>query len=79
MNYEKSGKSDIIVIDSKAHGIGFLYPPENSPKNWEKEVPRWIDQLWDFILRGALDLPRKSPSWLDIPQMMRLANDLQRP
>jgi hypothetical protein len=70
--YEKNGKSDIIVVDPKAHGIGFLYPPEDSPKNWGKEVPRWIYQLWDFILRGALDLPRKSLSWLDLPQMMRL-------
>jgi hypothetical protein len=70
--YEKNGKSDIIVVDPKAHGIGFLYPPGDSPKNWGKEVPRWIYQLWDFILRGALDLPRRTPSWLDIPQMMRL-------
>lgn len=70
--YEKIGKSDIIVVDPKAHGIGFLYPPEDSPKNWGKEVPRWIYQLWDYILRGALDLPRKPLSWLDIPEMMRL-------
>ena len=70
--YEKNGKSDIIVVDPKAHGIGFLYPPEDSPKNWGKEVPRWIYQLWDYILRGALNLPRNPPSWLDIPQMMRL-------
>ena len=70
--YEKDGESDIIVVDPKAHGVGFLYPPEDSPKNWGKEVPRWIYQLWDFILRGALELPRKNPSWLDVPQMMRL-------
>jgi len=70
--YEKTRKSDITIIDPKAHGIGFLYPPEDSPKNWGKEVPQWIYQLWDYILRGALELPRKPPSWLDIPQMMRL-------
>jgi hypothetical protein len=70
--YEKTGKSNIAIIDPKAHGIGFLYPPEDSAKNWAKEVPEWIYQLWDYILRGALELPRKPPSWLDIPQMMRL-------
>ena len=70
--YEKTGKSDIAIVDPKAHGIGFLYPPQDSPKHWDKEVPRWIYQLWDYIVRGALRLPRRAPSWLDIPQMMRL-------
>jgi hypothetical protein len=28
--------------------------------------------LWEYIVRGALSLKRKSPSWLKIPQMMRL-------
>ena len=70
--YEKTGKSSITIVDPKAHGIGFLYPPQDSPKNWGKDVPFWIYQLWDYIVRGALKLPRKPPSWLDIPQMMRL-------
>ena len=70
--YEKTGKVNIAIVDPKAHGIGFLYSPQDSPKNWGKEVPLWIYQLWDYIVRNALNLPRKSPSWLDIPQMMRL-------
>jgi hypothetical protein len=70
--YEKTRKSDITIVDPKAHGIGFLYPPQNSPKHWDKEVPHWIYQLWDYIVRDALKLRRKQPSWLDIPQMMRL-------
>lgn len=70
--YEKTGKSNITIVDPKAHGIGFLYPPQDSPRNWQKEVPEWIYQLWDYIVRGALELPRESPSWLDVPQMMRL-------
>ena len=28
--------------------------------------------MWDYIVRGALRLKRKKPSWLNIPQMMRL-------
>jgi hypothetical protein len=70
--YEKIGDSDITIVDPKAHGIGFLYPPHNSPKNWEKDVPLWIYELWDYMLRGALNISRKIPSWLDVPQMMRL-------
>jgi hypothetical protein len=28
--------------------------------------------MWDYIVRGALNVKRKRPSWLNIPQMMRL-------
>ena len=28
--------------------------------------------MWDYIVRGVLNLRRKKPSWLNIPQMMRL-------
>ncbi len=59
------------VIDPKAHGIGFLCPPKDSHDNWKEEIPQWIYEMWDYIVRGALDFKRKSPSWL-IPQMMRL-------
>lgn len=52
--YEKTGKSNITIVDPKAHGIGFLYPPQDSPKNWDKDEPLWIYQLWDYIVRGSL-------------------------
>jgi hypothetical protein len=72
--YEKIGDNDIKIVDPKAHGIGFLYPPKDSPKGWEKDhdVPQWIYEMWDYIVRGALKLKRKGPSWLNMPQMMRL-------
>ena len=72
--YEKIGEKDIKIVDPKAHGIGFLYPPKNSPDGWEKDhdVPQWIYEMWDYIMRGALKLKRKAPSWLNFPQMMRL-------
>jgi hypothetical protein len=70
--YEKRGERDIKIIDPKAHGIGFLYPPKDSPKDWDEDAPQWIYEMWDYILRGALKLKRKAPSWLNMPQMMRL-------
>ncbi len=70
--YEKIGEKHIKIVDPKAHGIGFLYPPKDSPKTWKQDVPQWIYEMWDYIVRGALKLKRKAPSWLDIPQMMRL-------
>jgi len=70
--YEKTGKSEIKIIDPKAHGIGFLYPPADSPDDWEESVPKWIFEFWDCIVRDALKIPCTSPAWLDHPQMMRL-------
>jgi hypothetical protein len=70
--YEKIGEKDIKIVDPKAHGIGFLYPPKDSPKNWKADAPQWVHEMWDYIVRGALKLKRKAPSWLNIPQMMRL-------
>ena len=70
--YLKIGDDDILVVDPKAHGIGFLYPPKDSPKDWQKEVPQWTYELWEYIIRKALALPAETPSWLDVPQMMRI-------
>jgi hypothetical protein len=70
--YERVRDNDIKIVDPKAHGIGFLYPPKDSPKEWKEDVPQWIYEMWDYIVRGALKLKRKKPSWLNIPQMMRL-------
>jgi hypothetical protein len=70
--YQKIGKTDVKILDPKAHGIGFLYPPKDSPKKWKEDVAQWVYELWDYIVRGVLKLKRKTPSWLDIPQMMRL-------
>src|SRR5438105_4308506 len=39
--YEKIGKTGIRIIDPKAHGVGFLYPPKDSPKGWDADVPQW--------------------------------------
>jgi hypothetical protein len=71
--YERISAKKINIVDPKAHGIGFLYPPKNSPKNWDEDVPQWIYEMWDYLIRGALKLKRKVPSWLDLPQMMRLS------
>ena len=70
--YEKIGERHIKIVDPKAHGVGFLYPPKDSPKDWRSDAPQWIHELWDYIVRGALKLKRKTPSWFNIPQMMRL-------
>jgi hypothetical protein len=65
--YEKIGREDIRIVDPKAHGVGFLYPPKDSPKDWDKDIPQWIYEMWDYIVRGALHIERKPPFWVDMP------------
>ena len=61
-------------MDPKAHGLGYLYPPADSPRGWEHDhdAPKWIYQFWDCLLRIALELERDNPSWIKRPQMMRM-------
>jgi hypothetical protein len=65
--------ADIKIINPKAHGIGFLYPPKDNPKNWKKDAPLWVYEMWDYILRGFLGLNRTRPGWACLPQMMRFS------
>ncbi len=72
--YERSAKN-ITIVDPKAHGLGYLYPPVDSPKGWEDEhnAPRWIYEFWECLLRIALDLNPRNPAWMNRPQMMRMS------
>jgi hypothetical protein len=63
-------KDNITIIDPKAHGLGYLYPP--TEKNAEAEQ-EWTFAAWNWLLRGALGLPTTAPAWLDRPAMMRIA------
>jgi hypothetical protein len=71
--YERSGNK-ISIVDPKAHGLGYLYPPSDSPTNWHDshEAPRWIYEFWEYLLRIALRLDGKPPNWRARPQMMRM-------
>ena len=65
-------KNDIEIVEPKAHGLGYFYPPKDSPKDWKHETPQWIFEAWDWIMRGVLGLKRKRPAWFDLPVMMKL-------
>lgn len=64
--------NDIEIVEPKAHGLGYFYPPKNSPKVWEPETPKWIFEAWDWIVRGVLGLQRSRPKWFGLPVMMKL-------
>jgi hypothetical protein len=69
--YTKS-KDDIEIVEPKAHGLGYFYPPKDSPEGWTHETPRWIFEAWNWILRGALGLKREQPAWFKLPVKMKL-------
>lgn len=69
--YTKS-ENDVEIVEPKAHGLGYFYPPKDSPKNWSHETPQWIFEAWDWIVRGVLGLDRTKPGWFNLPVMMRL-------
>lgn len=69
--YTKS-QNDIQIVEPKAHGLGYFYPPKDSPEGWNHETPQWIFEAWEWIMRGVLGLKRKRPGWFDLPVMMKL-------
>jgi hypothetical protein len=68
--YAKTG-SQIEIVSAKAHGLGFLYPPQ---KGYDKnvEAPIWVIEAWEWIL-GEIGIAPKTiiPRWFDLPAMMR--------
>jgi hypothetical protein len=64
--------NDIEIVEPKAHGLGYFYPPKDSPEGWNHETPLWIFEAWDWIMRGVLGLKRTKPKWFDLPVMMKL-------
>lgn len=69
--YTKS-ENDVEIVEPRAHGLGYFYPPKDSPKDWKHETPQWIFEAWDWIMRGVLGLERTTPDWFDLPVMMKL-------
>jgi hypothetical protein len=65
-------QNNIEIVEPKAHGLGYFYPPKDSPQGWQHETPQWIFEAWDWIMRGVLGLKRKKPSWFGLPVMMKL-------
>jgi hypothetical protein len=73
--YERHDKN-IIIIDPKAHGLGYLYPPTDSPPllGADQEIPMWVYEAWEWLVRRGCSLtPNRPPLWSKRPQMMRMA------
>jgi hypothetical protein len=66
--YEQS-KSQLTIVEPKAHGLGYLYPPIEKKR---KDDPHWTFEAWKWMLCKELGLRSPMPRWVDLPAMMRI-------
>lgn len=69
-------RSGIEVVKASGHGLGYLFAPQKNNAIDESEadddVPMWIVEAWEWLIRRELGLKGKDPSWLTRPAMMRM-------
>jgi hypothetical protein len=68
--YRFDSHDNVVIVDAKAHGLGYLYPPKDS-KEGDPEND-WIFESWHWVLEGEVARPRPCPEWFTIPAMMRM-------
>ncbi len=66
--YDKHG--NIVIVDAKAHGFGYLYPPKDA--NQDDPESDWLFEAWHWVLECEVATPRPKPDWSLIPAMMRM-------
>lgn len=66
--YELS-ESELLIVDPKAHGLGYLYPPKAKTSEDDKD---WSFEAWEWLLRKVHGMRSEAPNWLELPAMMRL-------
>jgi hypothetical protein len=68
--YHYDARGNIVIVDAKAHGLGYLYPPKEAIE--DDPASDWIFEAWHWVLEGEVATPRRSPDWFSIPAMMRM-------
>ncbi len=69
--YRYDAQGNIVIVDAKAHGLGYLYPPRESVKDDPEDD--WIKEAWHGILEGEVATPRPTPDCHNLAAMMRIA------
>jgi len=67
--YRYDAKGNIVIVDAKAHGLGYLYPPQDAVEGDPQSD--WVFQGWHWVLEGEIATPRPAPVWFAVPAMMR--------
>ena len=68
--YRYDAQGNIVIVDAKAHGLGYLYPPKEAIQ--DDPASDWIFEAWHWVLEGEVATPRPNPDWFSIPAMMRM-------
>jgi hypothetical protein len=75
--YDKP-KNSISVVKASGHGLGYLFAPKKNESDEETgneaddQVPVWVIEAWDWLIRREIGIKQKVPIWLDLPAMMRM-------
>jgi len=64
--YERRN-DDLFIVEPKAHGLGYLYPPKA-----DDEGCPWHADAWEWLLRSILKLAPTKPAWFARPALMRV-------
>ena len=59
-----------MIVDAKAHGLGYLYPPKDTVEG--DPASDWVQEAWHWVLEGDVATPRPAPPWFSTPAMMRM-------
>jgi hypothetical protein len=54
--YRYDRKGNIVIVDAKAHGLGYLYPPQDAVEG--NPDSDWIARGWHWVLEGGVAAPR---------------------
>jgi DNA polymerase elongation subunit (family B) len=71
-------KNNISVVKASGHGLGYLFSPkkiqpdEKSEHESDDQVPEWVFEAWDWLIRREFRIKAKNPMWLGLPAMMRM-------
>jgi hypothetical protein len=65
------GKNVRKIVDSKAHGIGYLMNPIQ--RKADRDEDQFAAAFWQCVLQNeGISFKREEPEWLDLPAMMRI-------
>jgi hypothetical protein len=73
-------KSNISVVKASGPGLGYLFAPKKNKRDEKSgddteaddEVPVWVFEAWEWLIRRELGLSGSGPTWLSLPAMMRM-------
>ena len=68
--YRYDARGNILIVDAKAHGLGYLASPKEAIGNDPESD--WVLEGWRWVLEGEVAIPRPVPEWFSIPAMMRM-------